>query len=86
MTRGQVTERMLVSLGARMTSDAYDHLANRFGELTGRASRRFEARDWTGMAADAAERLDLYSASAGETSEAIAGLLGDRLYDKSIWI
>jgi isocitrate dehydrogenase kinase/phosphatase len=86
MTRGQVTERMLVSLGARMISDAYGDFAKRFEELTGRAGRRFEARDWTGMAADAAERLDLYSASAGETSEAIAGLLGDRLYDKSIWV
>jgi isocitrate dehydrogenase kinase/phosphatase len=86
MSRIQVSERMLAGSGARMISDAYDDVEKRFGELTGRAGRRFESRDWSGMAADAAERLDVYGTLAWKTAEAIAGFLGDRLYDKSIWV
>ncbi|MFV1960399.1 MAG: bifunctional isocitrate dehydrogenase kinase/phosphatase [Acidimicrobiia bacterium] len=75
----------LASRGARTISDAYSDVQHRFGAITRRAKLRFETRDWTGMAGDAAERLDLYGTVAWETADTVAGLLDDRLYDKGVW-
>jgi len=52
----------LAGLGAHTIADANSDLQHRFAAITRRAKLRFETRDWTGMAADAAERLDLYGA------------------------
>lgn len=81
----QTSEGRPAGLAARTISDAYSDLRDRFGEITERAKLRFETRDWTGMAGDAAERLDLYGAVAWDTADTVAGLLDDCLYDKGVW-
>ena len=86
MTTRQVSESRLASLGARVISDAYGALSQRFMALTARAKIRFESRDWAGMAEDAAARLDFYGESSRETADAVALILEDRLLDKSVWV
>ncbi|MEA1902781.1 MAG: bifunctional isocitrate dehydrogenase kinase/phosphatase [Actinomycetota bacterium] len=85
MTTRQVSESRLASLGSRAISAAYVDLESRFREVTLRARDRFDDRDWTGMAADARERLRLYGEVARSTAEQVAQLMGDRLMDKSVW-
>jgi len=75
----------LAGLGAHTIADANSDLQHRFAAITRRAKLRFETRDWTGMAADAAERLDLYGAVAWKTADSVAALLDDRLHDKTVW-
>lgn len=86
MTTRQVSESRLASLGARVISDAYCALSQRFMALTARAKIRFESRDWAGMAEDAAARFDFYGQSSRETADAVAAILEDRLLDKSLWV
>lgn len=85
MTVGELTDSRLASLGARTIADAYTDLKKRFDDVTSRARRRFEERDWNGVAEDALERLHLYSPTAQETAEEVGRLLGDRQLDKTIW-
>ena len=75
----------LAGLGAHTIADANGDLQHRFAAITRRAKLRFETRDWTGMAADAAERLDVYGAVARKTADSVATLLDDRLHDKTVW-
>lgn len=80
-----MSESRLASLGARTISSAYVGLEQEFRDVTGRAAGRFDTRDWSGMAADARERLNLYGQVAKDTAAEIELLLGVQSHDKSVW-
>jgi len=81
----RLTDSRLASLGAAVIHEgftAYDHA---FKQITCRAKGRFEQRDWPGRAADARERLDLYTQVVDRVVDDIRGLLDDRLMEKLVW-
>ncbi|MGH7454493.1 MAG: isocitrate dehydrogenase kinase/phosphatase AceK regulatory subunit, partial [bacterium] len=55
-----LTDSRLANLGANAIHQAFHVYQNRFAAITRRAKFRFENRDWSGVASDAAERLDIY--------------------------
>jgi len=66
-------------------ASAWAELADRHLIVTRRARHRFEARDWTGLAADHVERLDLYARAATDTADRLRHTLGGRVHDSMVW-
>lgn len=64
---------------------AFDDSHQRFQEITRRARRRFEERDWAGIRRDTVERLRLHAVAVGLALDALRPLLGARLDDRSSW-
>lgn len=85
MTTHALSDSRLANLGARAAAEAYTSLSHRFRIITRRARIRFAGRDWKGMAADAAERLDLYGQVARETAVTVRSILGERVDDRMVW-
>lgn len=80
-----LSDSRLANLSAGIIFDAFVDYQNRFLEITRRACRRFEQRDWRGAQSDSVERLDLYKLVVDPTVAAIHVQLDDRLQDKLIW-
>ncbi|KAF1694168.1 bifunctional isocitrate dehydrogenase kinase/phosphatase [Pseudoxanthomonas koreensis] len=70
---------------AALIRDAFDDYNARFAATSRRARGRFEARDWAGARADAAERLDLYDACIDECSRRLAAQLDTQAHDRALW-
>jgi isocitrate dehydrogenase kinase/phosphatase len=81
----RLTNSRLANLGANAIHAACNTFQNRFKAITRRARTRFEGRDWHGMQADAAERLDLYRQVVNHTIAEISQLLEDRVGDTFVW-
>jgi isocitrate dehydrogenase kinase/phosphatase len=56
-----------------------------FSEITRRARRRFENRDWNGLQADSTERLELYPRSLQEIVATVRNLLGNEAENRDLW-
>ena len=80
-----MTDSQPTGAAAGAILDGFNTYRTRFADLTRRAQRRFESRDWQGMQADAGERLDLYTAVVDGVVAEIRRLLADRLGDASFW-
>ncbi len=65
--------------------DAFADYNHRFGEITRRARRHFEARDWTTARSDAVARIELYDRCIREISLALGAHLGDQAQDRALW-
>ena len=65
---------------------AFAEYQSKFRVITQRAKARFQDRDWHGMKADAAERLELYKEAVDRIVAEISRLLGNRSDDKEIWM
>ena len=70
---------------AALIHDAFDDYNARFSDITRRARRRFERRDWRPRAADAVARIDLYDACIRETLGRLEALLDDRVRSRPLW-
>jgi isocitrate dehydrogenase kinase/phosphatase len=70
---------------ATLIRDRFADYNARFRSVTRRARQRFETRDWAGARLDAVGRIELYDRCAGETMEALAGLLGPAANDRGLW-
>lgn len=70
---------------AALLVDAFADYNARFADITRRARRRFERRDWRGAAVDAHARIDLYDICIRETQGRLDGLLDDRLRSRALW-
>jgi len=64
---------------------AYDEYARGFDEITGRARRRFELRDWSGAKADATARLELYKAHVDAAVADVHDILEDAVMERTVW-
>ena len=82
---GDLSASRLSNLTANAIVLAYDHHQERFEAITRGARARFEACDWQGAAADAAERLDLYSVIIDGLENSVRSDLGERVTDPIVW-
>ena len=64
---------------------AYDEYARGFEEITSRARRRFEQRDWAGSQADATARLELYKAHVDAAVADVRDILDDAVMERTVW-
>ncbi len=81
----RLTDSRLASLGAAVIHDGFTAYCHAFKQITGRAKGRFEQRDWHGRAADARERLALYTQVIDRVVADVRRLLDDRLMEKLVW-
>ena len=63
----------------------YELWYTEFAEVTRRARRRFESRDWHGTQADAAERLALYRLHVEAAADYLAHVLGAGAQGRKTW-
>ena len=70
---------------AALILDAFLDYNGRFADITRRAQRHFERRDWLQAQFDAALRIDLYDVCIGETLERLERLLDDRVRSRPLW-
>ena len=71
---------------AALIRDAFADYHARFGEVTRRAKRRFETRDWAGAREDAVERIELYDQCVGECLLRLRALLQEHIRDRALWV
>jgi isocitrate dehydrogenase kinase/phosphatase len=64
---------------------AYQEYERGFEEITARARRRFERRDWSGAQADATERLELYKAHVDAAVSDVHDILEDAVMERTVW-
>ncbi len=91
--RWPYTERMeptrptdpIVLQAAELVVDAFADYDARFADITRRARRRFERRDWAGARQDAVARIGLYDQCIAETFERLERRLGGRMFSRSLW-
>ena len=85
MTTPALSDSRLANLSARSIGQAYRSFDERFRIVTRRARIRFQDRDWKGMAADAAQRFDVYGKEVSEAVDDVKRLMGDRVEDRMVW-
>src|SRR5215208_2097142 len=64
---------------------AYRKYERGFEEITRRARKRFEQRDWSGAQADATERLALYKAHVDAAVTDVHDILDDAVMERTVW-
>jgi isocitrate dehydrogenase kinase/phosphatase len=74
-----------VSTAVTAIQSAYDEYARGFEEITRRARRRFELRDWAGAQADATARLELYKAHVDAAVADVHDILEDAVMERTVW-
>jgi isocitrate dehydrogenase kinase/phosphatase len=70
---------------AALILDAFLDYNGRFADITRRAKRHFERRDWSQAQRDAGARIDLYNVCIAETLARLEMLLDDRVRSRSLW-
>lgn len=65
--------------------DAFQNYNRRFGEITRRAARHFDARVWSTSRLDAVQRIELYQRSVKAVTQDLGQILGERLRDRHCW-
>lgn len=76
----------LIQRAAALVVDAFDDYNARFSDITRRARRRFEQRDWEGHRRDARGRIGLYDECITETIGRLEALLSERLLSRTLWL
>jgi isocitrate dehydrogenase kinase/phosphatase len=79
------SERRAEAIG-RAIFEAFEDYHARFAEVTARARRRFEARDWSGAREDAVERIALYDQYIAECMLRLRAVLMGQAHDRALWI
>ncbi len=70
---------------ARHIFEAFRTYNRRFSDITRRAARHFERRDWAATRQDAVRRIDLYNESVVATRKGLAALLEDEYDSRECW-
>ena len=77
-------DRIAAAAAARI-ADGFDDYNARFSDITRRARRRFERREWHLSLADANARIDVYDQCVRETLARLEALLEDRVRARPLW-
>ncbi|MDQ6637879.1 MAG: bifunctional isocitrate dehydrogenase kinase/phosphatase [Candidatus Dormibacteraeota bacterium] len=75
----------LANIVAHAVFSAFVDYAGAFEQITRRAQDRFVKRDWPGAAADASERLDLYTGVVDRAQTQVETMLAARSAERLIW-
>lgn len=70
---------------ATLIVGGFDDYNARFSDITRRARRRFERRDWKHAQTDATARIDLYEQCVRETLAGLEALLEERVRSRPLW-
>jgi isocitrate dehydrogenase kinase/phosphatase len=70
---------------ATLIADGFDDYNARFSDITRRARRRFERRDWKHAQTDATARIDLYEQCVRETLARLEASLEERVRSRPLW-
>ena len=70
---------------ATIIRDAFADYHARFADVTRRARRRFETRDWAAARVDAVERIELYDQCVGECMLRLEANLQQGAHDRELW-
>lgn len=70
---------------AALIQDAFEDYNARFSDITRRARRCFERRDWRRSQADAVARIDLFDSYLPEALGRLEALLDERLRSRAVW-
>lgn len=70
---------------AALIQDAFEDYNARFSDITRRARRCFERRDWRRSQADAVARIDLFDGYLPEALGRLEALLDERLRSRAVW-
>ncbi|GAA4789319.1 bifunctional isocitrate dehydrogenase kinase/phosphatase [Lysobacter hankyongensis] len=70
---------------ATLIAGGFDDYNARFSDITRRARRRFERRDWKHAQTDATARIDLYEQCVRETLSGLEALLEERVRSRPLW-
>lgn len=70
---------------ATLIVGGFDDYNARFSDITRRARRRFERRDWKHAQTDATARIDLYEQCVRETLSGLEALLEERVRSRPLW-
>ena len=73
------------TVSAQLILDGFASYQDQFTAITQRAKQRFEKRDWSGLQADAIDRLDLYKTVVEGVVDRVRDSLGPEVEDKSVW-
>lgn len=76
---------VLARSGSHIIRHGYDRYRTRFKEITRRARKRFESRDWLAGQRDSMKRLDLYRKVVDTVVRDMQLALGERLRDRPVW-
>ena len=82
----QITTSRLANTMAREVCRAFVHLQYEFRKITQRAKHRFAQRDWQGLQADTAARLDVYQRSIDQLVDRTDSVLGNRVLSRLVWV
>jgi isocitrate dehydrogenase kinase/phosphatase len=85
MITHESTHGKLLHVGAHRIRQRLDTYQRRFSEITRRARMRFEDRDWPGMQADAAERLELYRHVVDRVVDELRQLFLVHIQNRPLW-
>src|SRR5687767_4531269 len=75
----------IASRAAALIQDAFEDYNARFSDITRRARRCFERRDWRRWQADAVARIELFDAFLPEAMGRLEALLGERIRARGLW-
>ena len=70
---------------AALVQDAFEDYNARFSDITRRARRCFERRDWRQSQTDAVARIELFGAFLPEAMGRLEGLLEERIRSRAVW-
>lgn len=85
MSSASVTPRDTAREAAALIARGFEDYNARFSDLTRRARRRFERRDWKHAQVDAAARIDLYDVCINDTLARLEALLEERVRSRPLW-
>ncbi len=74
-----------IARASALILDAFDDYNARFADITRRARRRFERRDWRLAPVDATARIDLYEVCIAETLQRLEARLDERVRSRPLW-
>jgi len=72
-------------LAAKIALEGFDSFNKAFRELTRRAARRFEGKEWAEGRRDASERIDLYDRALEEVASQLRTTLGGLAQEQALW-
>ncbi len=85
MAADQRMTKRLAEQAAQTVAESFQANTARFDIITERSRALFEQRDWHGLLADMAERLEVHSQEVDRSIARLRATLGDLVRDESLW-
>ena len=86
MSSNEATRTRLVERAAHLIVDAFDDYNARFSDITRRAARHFDRREWKAQQKSANQRIALYDECIAETIGRLEHRLAERLLARALWL